>query len=119
MIGALKFYNVWREKDDRAMEIRKHVDTVRSILNSMGDGEISTSAYDVAWVAMIKNVNGTNKPQFPSSLQWIINNQLEDGSWGDKYFFSTYDRILNTLACIVALKTWNVSPEKIEKGKSI
>ena len=105
-------------KDDRAIEIRKRVDTVKSILSSMGDGEISASAYDVAWVAMVKDVNGTNTPQFPSSLQWIINNQLEDGSWGDKYFFSTYDRILNTLACIIALKTWNVATEKFEKGKS-
>ncbi|KAL6339653.1 hypothetical protein AAG906_034738 [Vitis piasezkii] len=101
-----------------SIEIKKHVDTVRSMLSSMEDGEISISAYDTAWVALVKDINGTDTPQFPSSLLWIANNQLEDGSWGDVYFFSPYDRILNTLACVIALKSWNIHPEKFEKGMS-
>lgn len=101
-----------------SIEIKKHVDTVRSMLSSMEDGEISISAYDTAWVALVKDINGTDTPQFPSSLLWIANNQLEDGSWGDVHFFSPYDRILNTLACVIALKSWNIHPEKFEKGMS-
>ena len=87
------------------------------MLSSMEDGEISISAYDTAWVALVKDINGTDTPQFPSSLLWIANNQLEDGSWGDVHFFSPYDRILSTLACVIALKSWNIHPEKFEKGR--
>ncbi|CAJ1904862.1 unnamed protein product [Sphenostylis stenocarpa] len=99
-----------------AKEIKKRVDTIRSILGSMEDGEITVSAYDTAWVALIEDVHGNGTPQFPSSLEWIANNQLPDGSWGDKELFSAHDRIINTLACVIALKSWNMHPEKCEKG---
>ncbi|GFZ00600.1 terpenoid cyclases/Protein prenyltransferases superfamily protein [Actinidia rufa] len=52
------------------------------MLGSMEDGEISISAYDTAWVTLVEDTGGSGDPQFPSSLQWIANNQLEDGSWG-------------------------------------
>ncbi|KAG7970545.1 hypothetical protein I3843_07G089500 [Carya illinoinensis] len=98
--------------------IQKRVDSIKSMLGSMEDGEISISAYDTAWVALVQDVNGSGLPQFPSSLQWIANNQLPDGSWGDSEIFFAYDRIINTLACVVALKSWNILPEKCEKGIS-
>ncbi|XP_027188128.1 ent-copalyl diphosphate synthase, chloroplastic isoform X2 [Cicer arietinum] len=96
-------------------EIRKRINGVKLMLRSMEDGEISISAYDTAWVALVKNVDDENKPQFPSSLQWIANNQLPDGSWGDELFVA-HDRILNTLACVIALTTWNMHPHMCEKG---
>lgn len=83
----------------------------------MEDGEITVSAYDTAWVALIEDVHGTGVPQFPSSLEWIAKNQHPDGSWGDKELFSAHDRIINTLACVIALKSWHMHPEKCEKGK--
>lgn len=82
----------------------------------MDDGEISVSAYDTACVALVEDMNKTGTPQFPSSLQWIVDNQLSDGSWGDKKIFLAHDRILNTLACVVALRSWNIHPEKMERG---
>lgn len=82
----------------------------------MDDGEISVSAYDTAWVALVEDINGSGHPQFPSSLRWIANNQLSDGSWGDSRIFSAHDRIISTLACVVALKSWSTHPEKCEKG---
>ncbi|XP_028762173.1 ent-copalyl diphosphate synthase, chloroplastic [Neltuma alba] len=82
----------------------------------MDDGDINISAYDTAWVALVQDVKGSGVPQFPSSLEWIVNNQLPDGSWGDHQVFSAHDRIINTLACVIALKTWNIHPEKCEKG---
>lgn len=87
---------------------------IKSMLSSMDDGDISISAYDTAWVALIQTKQ--NEPQFPSSLEWIANNQLPDGSWGDSQIFSAHDRILNTLACVVALKYWNLHPQKSLKG---
>lgn len=100
-------------------EIIKRIQSIKSMLDSMEDGEISISAYDTAWVALVEDVNGSGNPQFPSSLQWIANNQLPDGSWGDADIFTAHDRILNTLACVIALKTWNIHPDKCEKGTII
>ncbi|WMV36235.1 hypothetical protein MTR67_029620 [Solanum verrucosum] len=97
---------------------KEHIDAVRSMLGSMGDGEISVSAYDTAWVAMVKDVKGTETPQFPSSVEWIANNQLPDGSWGDRSIFLVYDRVINTLACVIALKSWNLHPDKTLLGMS-
>ncbi|CAK9323467.1 unnamed protein product [Citrullus colocynthis] len=95
-------------------EIEERVKWIKSMLSSMDDGDISISAYDTAWVALIQTKQ--NEPQFPSSLEWIANNQLPDGSWGDSQIFSAHDRILNTLACVVALKYWNLHPQKSLKG---
>lgn len=95
-------------------ETEERVKWIKSMLSSMDDGDISISAYDTAWVALIQTKQ--NEPQFPSSLEWIANNQLPDGSWGDSQIFSAHDRILNTLACVVALKYWNLHPQKSLKG---
>jgi len=88
----------------------------------MGDGRSSVSPYDTAWVSFIEdsntNINGTSKtPLFPSCLQWIIDNQLDDGSWGEELVFCIYDRLLNTLACVVALTLWNTCLHKRNKGE--
>lgn len=95
------------------------ISEVKEMLGSIDDGEISTSAYDTAWLALVKSLDGNDKPQFPSSLQWIIDNQLTDGSWGDDALFSAHDRVINTLACVIALKTWSICPEKCEEGRCI
>ncbi|KAI0523381.1 hypothetical protein KFK09_005776 [Dendrobium nobile] len=88
---------------------------VKAMLSSMGDGEITSSAYDTAWVAMVPGAGGSG-PRFPSSLQWIIDNQLDDGSWGDQGLFSAHDRIISTLACVVALRFWNLYRDQCQKG---
>ncbi|KAJ4727466.1 Copalyl diphosphate synthase [Melia azedarach] len=99
-------------------EIKERVHTIKFMLGSMEDGEISISAYDTAWVALVEDIHGSGAPQFPSALQWIADNQLPDGSWGDHHMFSAHDRLINTLACVVALKSWNVHRDKCEKGLS-
>ncbi|OMP02590.1 hypothetical protein CCACVL1_02754 [Corchorus capsularis] len=96
--------------------IKERIDTIKAMLGSMEDGEISSSAYDTTWVALIEDVNGSGNPQFPSSLEWIANNQLPDGSWGDRQIFLAHDRLINTLACVIALKKWDVHQEKCQKG---
>ncbi|XP_031742388.1 (-)-kolavenyl diphosphate synthase TPS28, chloroplastic [Cucumis sativus] len=110
---------IWKEIEERVKEIN-------AMLRSMDDGDISISAYDTAWVALIRSKEGggeedqeevkKNGPLFPCTLEWIAKNQLQDGSWGDSQIFSAHDRILNTLACVVALKYWNLHPQKSLKG---
>ncbi|RDX74658.1 hypothetical protein CR513_45569, partial [Mucuna pruriens] len=97
-------------------EIRKKVNAIKLILDSKKDGVITISAYDTAWVALVKNIRDENSPQFPSCLEWIANNQLPDGSWGDAELFKPHDRILNTLSCVIALTSWKMHPNKCEKG---
>ncbi|KAF5196667.1 Copalyl diphosphate synthase [Thalictrum thalictroides] len=99
-------------------KLNEWIERVKSMLSSMGDGEISISAYDTAWVALVEDIHGNGGPQFPSSIEWIVNHQYDDGSWGDETIFNAHDRILNTLGCIIALKTWNIHPERCEKGLS-
>ncbi|KAI3762755.1 hypothetical protein L1987_53196 [Smallanthus sonchifolius] len=97
--------------------IKKYIDSIKTIFKSMDDGNISPSAYDTAWVALIEDVDEPNGgPQFPSSLQWIVNHQLPDGSWGEPFMFSAFDRLLNTLACVIAPTSWNVHSDKCGKG---
>ncbi|KAM7503069.1 hypothetical protein LguiB_001973 [Lonicera macranthoides] len=97
-------------------EIKKYVNQIKMILESMEGGELTTSGYDTAMVALVEDINGSGSPQFPSCLEWIANNQMEDGSWGAPYLFAYSDRLINTLACIVALKKWNLHPHKIQNG---
>ncbi|KAL1225101.1 Ent-copalyl diphosphate synthase [Cardamine amara subsp. amara] len=90
------------------------VKSVKSILRNLSDGEITISAYDTAWVALIDA--GDKTPAFPSAVKWIADNQLSDGSWGDACIFSYHDRLINTLACVVALRSWNLFPHQCHKG---
>ncbi|KAL2508687.1 Ent-copalyl diphosphate synthase [Forsythia ovata] len=96
--------------------IEGYMGYIREMLDTMEDGRTSISPYDTTWIALVKNLDGLDIPQFPSSLEWIANNQVSDGSWGNEHFFLAYDRLLNTLACVVALRSWNVHVQKIEKG---
>ena len=80
-------------------------------------GEISVSAYDTAWVGLVPSLDDPTSPQFPKSLDWIMKNQFPDGSWGNEDLFLAYDRVCSTLACVVALKTWNIGHDKVQRGK--
>lgn len=66
---------------------------------------LSDTAYDTAWVAAVPAVEDRRSARFPSSLQWLVENQLSDGSWGGSIRYQ-HDRILCTLAALVPLATF-------------
>jgi hypothetical protein len=92
------------------------INDITAMVRSLGDGEISISAYDTAWVALVKKTDGDKGPQFPSSISWIVQNQMSDGSWGDEAYLMLQDRMINTLACVIALKSWKIHEDRCEKG---
>ena len=92
------------------------IGTIRAALRSAAGGDLDISLYDTAWIALVRKQDGGEGPEFPSSIDCIARNQLPDGSWGYEAFFLVQDRLINTLACVIALKTWNVHSDKCNKG---
>lgn len=81
--------------------------------------ELSVSAYDTAWIAMVPSLDAPGTPCYPACLNWISENQLHDGSWRLPDRQTTVpikDIISSTLACVLALKTWRVGEQQITKG---
>ncbi|PON84631.1 S-linalool synthase [Trema orientale] len=96
------------------------------------------SAYDTAWLAMIPNPQHPDRPLFKGCLDWLLHNQKRAGFWGgnstaphDDQYHDHHDRdgrhydylinptidcLSSTLACIIALRTWNVGDTAIDKG---
>jgi halimadienyl-diphosphate synthase len=66
---------------------------------------LSDTAYDTAWVAAVPAVEDRRTTRFPSSLQWLVEHQLPDGSWGGVIRYE-HDRVLCTLAALVPLATF-------------
>ena len=85
--------------DDRA---RKLVQNLANSCEEGGLGSASVSIYDTAWVSMItKNYEGQEQWLFPESFQYLLDEQLPDGSW--ESYASLEDGILNSLASLLAL----------------
>lgn len=80
--------------------------------------ELSISSYDTAWVAMVPSINSSYVPFFPECVNWLLENQLFDGSWGlpGRNPLLLKDALLSTLACVLALKQWGVGEEQATSG---
>nr|GLL24085.1 (E,E)-geranyllinalool synthase isoform X1 [Ipomoea trifida] len=104
------------------------LDCIQSLVNEIKKQVFSTqnsrdlvapSPYDTAWLAMIPDPSNPDRPLFQSCLTWVLDNQNEEGFWGDfngEDGIPTIDDLPATLACLVALKKWNVGEDNINKG---
>ncbi|KVH97311.1 Terpene synthase, metal-binding domain-containing protein [Cynara cardunculus var. scolymus] len=93
--------------------------TKERIKKLLSNVELSISSYDTAWVAMVPSPNSPNSPCFPECLNWVMDNQLNDGSWGLHHHHHPpllKDSLSSTLASVLALKRWNVGEDQINKG---
>ncbi|CAL1402135.1 unnamed protein product [Linum trigynum] len=91
--------------------------------------EISSSAYDTAWAAMVPSPPAAYSqqrqqgvvPHFPECVNWILENQLKDGSWGLQLPDSRHPRLVkdtlsSTLACVLALTQWGIGEQLIHSA---
>lgn len=95
----------------------------KQLLNS--EPSTPPSPYDTAWVAMVPARRGSpGVPRFPWCIDWIMENQRADGSWGLKQLglgddpFLAKDALSSTLACVLALRTWGTGDEHARRGSS-
>lgn len=80
---------------------------------------VSPSAYDTAWLAMIPHPVEHDTPLFKSCLQWLVDNQKEEGYWGESINGNfAIDALPATIACMVALRKWGLGEKNIQKGKA-
>ncbi len=83
-------------------------DLIKLLNNPQARPGIAPTAYDTAWLASIPSEDDLRLPMFPSALQWLLENQSSDGSWGGKIQYE-HDRILCTLAALVPIKQFCAS----------
>ena len=66
---------------------------------------INGTAYDTAWLAGVPSRSNRRHSCFPSALQWLVEHQQADGSWGGDVRYE-HDRILSTLAALAPLASF-------------
>jgi len=86
---------------------------MEGLIGSLGKGICDSVAYDTAWVARVPQ---GDKPAFPECLQWLRENQLEDGSWGTNIPISYHGNTISTLIAVIALKEMGNDYQLIENG---
>lgn len=79
---------------------------------SWGGGDMSASAYDTAWVAMVRNPYNHTQLAFPRSFHWLLRHQSADGSWGDKFPYT----LVPTMAGLLALLKSPYQTETVRSG---
>ena len=59
------------------------------------------SAYDIGWMARLRAPDGG--PRWPDLIDWLLDHQYSDGSWGGEIVYY-HDRIISTMSALIALK---------------
>jgi len=71
-------------------------DLVRNLCQRMGP-----SPYDIGYMARLRASDGS--PRWPDLIDWLLDHQHGDGSWGGEIVYY-HDRIISTLSALIALK---------------
>ena len=76
---------------------------VHKLLKDIGPGTMMSTAYDTAWIARLVELG---EPIGYQALDWLREHQLPDGSWGASEPHYYHDRLISTLAAMIALGKW-------------
>jgi halimadienyl-diphosphate synthase len=92
--------------------------SVHKLISTIGPGKMPAIAYDTAWAARLGDIS----PDLSNrALGWICEHQLPDGSWGAAQPFYYHDRVISTLAAMIALgQRGHRSSDKkmVERGRT-
>lgn len=75
-------------------------DLITKLIDEIGPGHMGSTAYDTAWAARLGEIDWDLSSR---ALSWLAENQLADGSWGAPAPMYYHDRVLCTLAAMIAL----------------
>ena len=92
-------------------------DLTTKLIDEIGPGHMGSTAYDTAWTARLGEIDWALSSR---ALSWLAENQLSDGSWGAPAPMYYHDRVLCTLAAMIALSYRGRRGQdrlQIEKGK--
>lgn len=94
-----------------------HQQAFTQLLREIGYGRMSSTAYDTAWVARMVPYD---KELGRRALAWLRAHQLPDGTWGAASPAYYHDRLVCTLAALVALAENNDPQDqaRIQQAKS-
>jgi halimadienyl-diphosphate synthase len=93
---------------DMALALLEEI--VNDFDDNWGSGLITASAYDTAWVAMVRDPHNPKQLAFPDSFDWLLKHQAQDGSWSGPFPFT----LIGTLAALLALLN---APEATEQTR--
>ncbi len=93
------------------------LETVQQIIQELGPGKMSDVAYDTAWLARLGDVD---RELSNHAIAWLSENQLPDGSWGAAKPFYYHDRVISTLAAMIALtRTGRRAHDKVQVERGL
>ena len=75
-------------------------DLIAKLIDEIGPGHMGSTAYDTAWTARLGEIDWNLSSH---ALSWLAEHQLPDGSWGAPAPMYYHDRVLCTLAAMIAL----------------
>lgn len=78
-----------------------YVEEARELVQNL-DQRMGPSPYDISWLARLRNP-GNGSARWPNLIEWLLEHQHPDGSWGGEIEYY-HDRIICTLAAAVALR---------------
>ncbi len=92
-------------------------DLIGQLIEEIGPGHMASTAYDTAWAARLGEIDWNLSSH---ALSWLAENQLPDGSWGAPAPMYYHDRVICTLAAMIALNVQGRrghDKSQIERGK--
>jgi len=78
-----------------------YVEEARALVQKLNQ-RMGPSAYDIAWLARLRS-SSDGDAIWPDMIEWLLENQHPDGSWGGQIVYY-HDRTICTLAAIIALR---------------
>lgn len=75
-------------------------DLITELIDEIGPGHMSSTAYDTAWAARLGEIDWQLSSR---ALAWLAENQLSNGAWGAPAPMYYHDRVICTLAAMIAL----------------